>query len=52
MKRLAKDVAALAAGGKRALADALASIETMAGSAGLAAPLDEAHARPRGGRKG
>jgi LAO/AO transport system kinase len=48
MKRLAKDVAALAAGGKRALADALAAIETMAGSADLAALLDEAHARPRG----
>lgn len=47
MRRLPTDVAALVAGGKRALADALAGIETMAGSPRLAALLDEAHGQIR-----
>ena len=47
MSRLPRDLAALAAGGKRALADSLASIETKAGTAELAALLDAAHAAPR-----
>lgn len=47
MSRLPQNLAALAAGGKRALADALAAIETMAGSPRLAALLDEAHGAPR-----
>lgn len=47
MRSLPENVATLAAGGKRALADALAGIETMAGSARLAALLDEAHGEPR-----
>jgi LAO/AO transport system kinase len=48
VRRAPSDLATLASGGKRALADALASIETMAGSPALARLLDEAHARPRG----
>lgn len=48
MRRPLPDLAALRGGGKRALADALAGIETFAGTAELAALLDAAHAAPKG----
>ncbi|MBK9083511.1 MAG: methylmalonyl Co-A mutase-associated GTPase MeaB [Rhizobiales bacterium] len=46
--RLAPTLEAVRSGGKRALADALAAIETRAGSADLAALLDAAADAPRG----
>lgn len=48
MRRRLPTLAALAAGGKKALADALAAIETRAGDPDLIALLDAAAAAPRG----